>query len=149
MPDFLIHHNALVLVGDGRKALFLRNRGTPQALDLAVEDILDGAENPPTREQGTDRPGRVVQGVGQSRSAVEQTDWHTLEEQKFAVTIAEALYRAAIANTFSELVIVAPPKILGTLRQSFHKQVSDRIHGEMTKTLTSTPIGEISRLLAA
>ncbi|MBN9059193.1 MULTISPECIES: host attachment family protein [Kaistia] len=149
MPDFLIHHNALVLVGDGRKALFLRNRGTPQALDLVVEEILDGSDNPPTREQGTDRPGRVMQSAGFSRSSVEQTDWHLLEEQKFAGTIAEALYKAAMANSFSELVIVAPPKTLGTLRQSFHKQVSDRIQGEMTKTLTSAPIDEISRLLAA
>lgn len=149
MPDFLIHHNALILVGDGRKALFLRNRGTPQALDLVVERILDGADNPSTREQGSDRPGRVMQSVGFSRSSVEQTDWHTLEEQKFAGTIADALYRSALANGFTELVIVAPPKILGVLRQNFHKQVSDRIHGEVSKTLTSTPVGEIERLLAA
>jgi len=149
MPDFLIHHNALILVGDGRKALFLRNRGTPQALDLVVERILDGADNPSTHEQGTDRPGRVIQSVGSARSSVEQTDWHTLEEQKFATTIAEALYRAALAGDFEELVIVAPPKTLGMLRQTFHKQVSDRIHGEVPKTLTSTPVDEIQRLLAA
>lgn len=149
MPDFLIHNNALILVGDGRKALFLRNRGTPQALDLAVEQILNGTANPPTHEQGTDRPGRVMQSVGSARSSVEQTDWHVLEEQKFAGTIAEALYRSVLANGFSELVIVAPPKILGTLRQSFHKQVSDRIAGEWPKTLTTAPIPEIARLLAA
>ncbi|MCX5519353.1 host attachment family protein [Kaistia defluvii] len=149
MPDFLIHHNALILVGDGRKALFLRNRGTPQALDLVVEHILDSADNPSTREQGTDRPGRVMQSVGSARSSVEQTDWHTLEEEKFAAIIAEALYRAALANGFTELVIVAPPKTLGMLRQSFHKQVNDRIHGEVPKTLTSTPVDEIQRLLAA
>ena len=149
MADFLIHNKALILVGDGRKALFLRNRGTPKALDLAVEQILGSPYNPSTREQGSDRPGRVMQSVGSARSAVEQTDWHTLEEQKFAGIIAEALYRATLENVFTELVIVAPPKILGALRQSFHKQVSDRIHGEVTKTLTSVPVGEIQRLLAA
>jgi len=149
MPDFLIHHNALILVGDGNKALFLRNRGTPQKLDLAVEQILDGAENPPTRDQGTDRPGRVMQSVGSSRSSVEQTDWHTLEEQKFASTIADALYRSVLDNKFAELVIVAPPKTLGMLRQSFHKQVSERIHGEVPKTFTSLPVDEIQRLLEA
>lgn len=149
MPDFVIHHNALVLVGDGRKALFLRNRGTPQALDLVIEQILGSPYNPSTREQGSDRPGRVVQSVGSARSAVEQTDWHTLEEQKFAGIIAEALYRAALDNVFTELVIVAPPKILGTLRQNFHKLVSARIHAELPKELTSAPVGEIQRLLAA
>jgi protein required for attachment to host cells len=149
MPDFPIRHNALILVGDGQKALFLRNRGTPQALDLAVEEILDGGFNPPTREQGTDRPGRAMQSVGSARSAVEQTDWHWLEEQKFAGTIAEALYRAALDNSFTELVIVAPPKILGILRQTLHKLVTERIAGELPKTLTTTPVDQIKRLLAA
>ncbi|WP_029074123.1 host attachment protein [Kaistia adipata] len=149
MPDFQIRHNALILVGDGQKALFLRNRGTPQTLDLAVEDILDGGANPPTREQGTDRPGRTVQSVGFARSAVEQTDWHMLEEQKFATTIAEALYRAALEDSFRELVIVAPPKILGILRQNLHKLVADRVAGELPKTLTGSPVDQIERLLAA
>jgi len=149
MPEFPIRHNALILVGDGQKALFLRNRGTPQALDLAVEEILDGGANPPTHQQGTDRPGRVVQSVGSARSAVEQTDWHWLEEQKFAGTIAEALYRAALDNKFSELVIVAPPKILGVLRQNLHKLVTDRIAGELPKTLTTSPVNQIEKLLAA
>ncbi|WP_018184282.1 host attachment protein [Kaistia granuli] len=149
MPDFSIHHNALILVGDGQKALFLRNRGTPQNLDLVVEEILGSPYNPATREQGTDRPGRVMQSVGMARSTVEQTDWHMLEEQKFAGTIAEALYRAAQENVFSELVIVAPPRILGILRQNLHKLVTDRIAGEWPKELTKTPINEIQRLLAA
>jgi protein required for attachment to host cells len=149
MPEFPIRHNALILVGDGQKALFLRNRGTPQALDLSVEEILDGGDNPPTREQGTDRPGRSMQSVGSARSAVEQTDWHWLEEQKFATTIAAALYRAALDNRFSELVIVAPPKILGVLRQNLHKMVADRVTGELPKTLTTSPVDQIKRLLAA
>lgn len=149
MPEFAIRHNTLILVGDGQKALFLRNRGTPQALDLTVEDILNGSSNPPTREQGTDRPGRTMQSVGMARSAVEQTDWHWLEEQKFATIIAGALYRAALENSFSELVIVAPPKILGVLRQNLHKQVTDRIAGELPKTLTTSPVDQIARLLAA
>jgi protein required for attachment to host cells len=149
MPEFPIRHNALILVGDGQKALFLRNHGTPQALDLSVEDILDGGSNPPTREQGTDRPGRAMQSVGSARSAIEQTDWHMLEEARFAGTIAEALYRAALDNTFSELVIVAPPKILGILRQNLHKVVADRVAGELPKTLTTSPVDQIERLLAA
>jgi protein required for attachment to host cells len=149
MPDFPIHHNALILVGDGQKALFLRNRGTPQHVELVVEEILGSAYNPATREQGSDRPGRVMQSVGSARSAIEQTDWHWLEEQKFSGTIAAALYRAAQEDMFKELVIVAPPKILGLLRQSMHKLVADRITGEWPRELTQTPVAQIERLLAA
>ena len=58
-----ISHNALVLIGDGQKALFLRNKGTAQQVKLEVEQILE-QDNPATREQGTDRPGRSVASVG-------------------------------------------------------------------------------------
>ena len=46
-----ISHNALVLIGDGQKALFLRNKGTAQQVKLEVEQILE-QDNPATREQG-------------------------------------------------------------------------------------------------
>src|SRR5688572_17093014 len=36
-----ISHNALILIGDGQKALFLRNKGTPQRLNLEVEQVLE------------------------------------------------------------------------------------------------------------
>src|SRR5262245_31430943 len=104
-----ISHNTLMLIGDGRKALFLRNKGTPQRLNLEVEQVLE-QDNPATREQGTDRPGRSIQSVGAARSAMEQADWHYLAEERFAATIAEALYRLAHGNRFDKLVVVAPAK---------------------------------------
>ena len=76
-----IPHNALVLIGDGQKALFLRNKGSAQQVKFEVEQILK-QDNPATREQGTDRPGRAFAGVGTARSAVEEVDWHhTAKEQ--------------------------------------------------------------------
>jgi protein required for attachment to host cells len=143
-----ISHNALVLIGDGKKALFLRNKGTPQQLNLEVEHVLE-QENPATREQGTDRPGRSVQSVGAARSAMEQADWHYIAEERFAGTIADALYRLAHGNHFEKLVVVAPAKVLGNLRQAFHAEVAERIVGEIPKQLTSHPIPDIERLMAA
>jgi protein required for attachment to host cells len=63
-----------------------------QKPDLAVETVRQ-QENPPTREQGTDRPGRVHVRIGPTRSAVEDTDWHRLAEERFAVETGDALYR--------------------------------------------------------
>ncbi|MFG3591382.1 host attachment family protein [Bradyrhizobium sp. RDI18] len=143
-----ISHNALVLIGDGKKALFLRNKGTPQQLNLEVEHVLE-QENPATREQGTDRPGRSVQSIGAARSAMEQADWHYIAEERFAGTIADALYRLAHGNHFEKLVVVAPAKVLGNLRQAFHAEVAERIVGEIPKQLTSHPIPDIERLMAA
>ena len=68
-----VPHNTLVLVGDGQKALFLRNKGHALHVQLVVEQVLE-RDNPPTREQGTDRPGRSNASVGVARSAMEETD---------------------------------------------------------------------------
>ena len=144
----LISHNALVLIGDGQKALFLRNKGTAHQVRLEVEQIME-QDNPATREQGTDRPGRSVASVGMARSAVEEVDWHHIATERFAGEIAEALYRHAHDNRFDKLVVIAPAKVLGNLRKAFHAEVADKIVGEIAKELTSHPIAEIERLVAA
>ena len=147
MNELKIPNEALVVVGDGEKALFLRNKGGPQDVKLEVENIL-GHDNPATHEQGTDKPGRAFASAGTARSAMEETDWHQLGEDRFAVDIADTLYRLAHANKFEALVVVAPPKVLGNLRKAFHKEVVDRITGELPKNLTSHPIPDIEKLLA-
>ena len=143
-----VPHDSLVLVGDGQKALFLRNRGNALHVDLVVERILE-QDNPPTREQGTDRPGRSIASPGVARSAMEEVDWHHLAKERFASELAEALHRHAHANRFEKLVIIAPPKILGNLRRALHPEVVDRIAAEIAKELTSHPISEIEKLIAA
>ncbi len=147
MNDIRIPTGALVLVGDGRKALFLRNRGNPHKVELVTEHVLE-QNNPATREQGADRPGRAHGSDGNARSAMEETDWHQLAEDRFADDIADALYRMAHAQQFDELVVVAPPKVLGILRGAWHKEVSSRIVAEVPKDLTTHSIPEVSKLLS-
>lgn len=144
----IVRHDSLVLVGDGQKALFLRNKGDAGRVQLVVEDIFE-RDNPPTREQGTDRPGRSVASVGTARSAMEEVDWHHLEKERFAEEVAAALYRYAHDNRFEELIVVAPPKVLGTLRKAFHAEVAGRIVAEIPKEMTSHPIPEIERHITA
>ena len=148
MNELTVPNEALVVVGDGEKALFLRNKGDAQEIKLEVENIF-GHDNPATHEQGTDKPGRVAASAGTARSAMEETDWHQLGEERFAADIADTLYRLAHANKFESLVVVAPPKVLGNLRKAFHKEVVDRITGELPKNLTSHPVPEIEKLLVA
>lgn len=145
---YIIPHNSLVLVGDGQKALFLRNRGNSLNVDLVVERILE-QDNPAAREQGTDRPGRSFASLGVPRSAMEEVNWHHLAKERFAGELAMTLYRHAHANPLEKIVIIAPPKILGSLRKAFHAEVIKRIAAEIPKELTSHPISEIGRLIAA
>ena len=80
---------------------------------------------------------------------MEETDWHQLAEDRFAVEIAATLYRRVHAGHCEKLVIVAPPKVLGEMRKAFHKEVSACISAEIPKELTSHPLPEIEKILAA
>jgi protein required for attachment to host cells len=147
MAGIRLAHDTWVLVGDGEKALFFRNDGDPQFPRLVVENVLEQA-NPPTREQGSDQPGKMNRGrPSHNKSAMEATDWHQIAKDRFAHDIADALYKAAHAKRFRRLVIVAPPATLGELRSSLHKEVAGLIVAEVDKTLTSHPVYEIERIL--
>jgi protein required for attachment to host cells len=111
MSNILIPHDAIVFVGDGRKALFLRNHGDHKFIDLKTERVFVD-HNPPTHEQGTDKPGLSFSSVGYGRSAVEATDWHDLEEHRFARVVADALEKFVRERKVKSLVIVAPPRTL-------------------------------------
>jgi protein required for attachment to host cells len=145
-----IPHNALVLVGDGSRAVFLRNVGSLQRPELVVEGTLLQPGNPPNREQASDRPGRRAELLsGAPRGAMEETDWHQLAEDRFANEIAETLYRSAHANRFERLIIVAPPRVLGTLRKALHKEVLERIEAEVPKELATYSLNAIRSELAS
>ncbi len=148
MHKTTIPHDALIFVGDGTRAVFFRNRGSIQRPDLAVEAVLR-QEDPPTREQGTDRPGRVHSSLGSQRSAVEDTDWHRLAEDRFASEVADALHRLARANHYQRLIVVAPPKVLGALRKVFHKDVRSRLEAEVPKELATYSMNDIKKELAS
>jgi protein required for attachment to host cells len=143
-----IPHNAFVFVGDGRKALLLRNDGDADLLNLKTEQVFTD-QNPPTHEQGTDRPGRAFSSVGTVRSSVSQTDWHQLEEHRFAAEVAAMLERTVRDRGVETLVVVAPPRALADLRKAFHPEVKKRIIAEIDKDLTKHPIDQIEKHLAA
>jgi len=143
-----LEHDTWVVVADGEKALFLRNEGDATYPNLEVVRAVHG-ENPPTREQGTDRPGRLSDGPSVHRSAVADTDWHRLEKERFADEIAERLYRMAHRGDFERLIIAAPPLVLGEMRKKLHKEVTGRVVAEVPKTLTGLPVYDIEKALLA
>ena len=141
-----LHHDAWVVVADGEKALFLRNEGDEVYPNLEVfREVKE--ENPSTHDQGTDRPGRFNDGPSPHKSAVEETDWHRIEKERFAKEIAERLYKAAHRGDFDRLVIVAPPLVMGEMRKELHKEVKDRLVAEIPKTLTNHAVIDIEKIV--
>lgn len=146
MSRLKIPHDAFVFVGDGRKALFLRNEGDEKFPNLKTEKVFED-ENPSTHEQGSDRPGRL--GKASGRSAVEPVDWHDLEEHRFAHRVAAAMEQVVRERKAKALVVVAPPRTLADLRDAFHADVKARIIAEIHKDLTKHPVGDIEKHLTA
>ena len=143
-----LRHNTLVVVADGRKALFLRNEGDGVNPNLVVEHAEDRI-NPADRDQKTDAPGRTANSVGSARSTMDEVDFHRLEEDRFAAETAALLKTRALRNEFESLIIVAPPKTLGELRKHYHKEVSERLSGEISKDLTGHTVPQIEQALKA
>ncbi len=139
-------HNSVVLVADGRKMLFLRNEGDNDYPNLVVENAQE-QDNPATRDQATDSAGRASSPQGGVQSSVEPTDFHQIEEDRFAADAADFLKTGALKNAYDSLIVVAPPKTLGELRKHYHKEVSSRLKAELDKDLTGHPIKDIEKAL--
>ncbi|MFZ3181635.1 MAG: host attachment family protein [Methylocystis silviterrae] len=146
MSEFSVGNGAWVLVGDGRRALFFQNHGDAELLDLrVVETRVD--DNPPTHEQGTDRPGRSFTSFSPGRSAVQNVDWHELEEERFARAMADRINQAAESGELNAIAIVAPPKALGEIRKELSAKAQSKVVGELAKDLTRHPLKDIEKAL--
>ncbi|MCI4679713.1 host attachment family protein [Rhodoblastus acidophilus] len=146
MNKIALPHDAFVFVGDGRKALFLRNEGDEKYANLVTERVLAGEDNPPSRDQGTDKPGRAFMGANSTaRSAVEPTDWHEIEEHRFAERAAEALETIVRERAATAVVIAAPARTLADLRRCLHNDVKSKVLAEIDKDFTNLPIWDIEK----
>ena len=143
-----VPHDSFIVVADGEKMLFFRNEGDGEYPNLAVERKRE-QDNPADREQKTDAPGRAFSSVGGGRSAYEETDFHQLEEDRFAAKTADMLKKRALNNDFESLIVIAPPRTLGELRKHYHKEVQKRLTGEIAKDLTGHPVEEIEKIIMA
>ena len=143
-----IPHDSYVLVADGAKMLFFRNQGDadkPNLTVVAAEQQPDRYDRDIKTDQAGQKPG--VPGAGGGGSTAAETDFHKQAEDRFAAEAADRINRAALANEFERLIIVAPPKTLGELRKHYHKQVESRITAEIAKDLTGHPVDRIEAVL--
>ena len=140
-------HNALVMVADGRKMLFFRNRGDENQIDLRTEAHEARRYQRKDREIKTDAPGVVQQSFGYGRSTYEEPDFQQQEEDRWIKDAADELKERVLRNDFDALAIVAPPKALGVLRKCLHKEVEKRLICTVNKEMSGRPVPDIEALL--
>jgi protein required for attachment to host cells len=147
MEPIRIPNLGWVIVGDGRKAIFLRNDGTPAAPKLSIIRSCDAPANPRTSELGTGRPGRVVNSVDGRRSGVEQPDYHDEREIAFARKTAEEIGVLCADKAAKWVALVAAPRTLAVWRQHLPEKASSKIAAELPKDLTKHPVKDITTVL--
>lgn len=146
MENLKVGSGAWIVVCDGNKALILENSGDKQYPDLRTREVFE-QNNPKTSEQGTDRPGRSHSSAGPGRSAVGQTDWHDQAELKFLKQLAEKIHLAVHGGETKELVIVAPPRALGMIRENYTPAIKQALREEIDKDLVKMPLDQIEKNL--
>ena len=118
------------------RRFFCATKGDEKFPNLVTERVFVD-DNPPTHEQGTDRPGRAfpsAHAIG--HSAVETTDWHEIEKDRFAQRVSAALEDVVRKRAAPALVIAAPPRILADLRHALHPDAKARIVAGIDKDFT-------------
>ena len=148
MANVLVRQGDWVVVCDGKKALVLENVGDTKFLNLKTREIYEQPDEK-THEQGTDAPGRAFSSVGGRRSAMDQTDWHDQSEQRFLQKLAGHLESEINAGKAKALILVAPPRALGVLRQAYTPNLRNALRAEIDKDFVKLPVHEIEKHLAA
>ncbi len=139
-----IPHKAYVLVVDGARMQVLQNCGPFDEIELELVGEATQS-NPASHLLDADRPGRAFESTGQRRHAYPATDLHQAREDEFVIESLAQLGR--LAGDEGAIVIIAPPRILGQLRERIDRQHSARVHAELDKDLAHRSAREIELFL--
>lgn len=92
----------------------------------------------------SDRRGATRSRPGGERSALDRhTDPHEVERVRFARAVAEVVDDGLLREQFERLVIVAPPRFLGTLRRALSPRVAGRVAASIDHDFTRTAEPEL------
>ena len=148
MQKLKIRQGDWVVVCDGKKALVLENVGDEKFLNLKTREVREHADLQDARIGDRRRRAALSVRSEAGRSAMEQTDWHAQEEDKFLHKLAGHLDAAVNAGQAKSLIIVAPPRALGVLRQAYSHNLRAAVRAEIDKDFVKLPVHEIEKHLA-
>ncbi|MGP9685340.1 host attachment protein [Halomonas sp. AOP25-F1-15] len=92
----------------------------------------------------TDRRGDMHDATSTtSRSAGEEGSASKHENELFAKEVANHLYAARVDNRMEKLIMVAPPKFLGLLRDKIDGPTQKLVIHSLSKDLSKASLGDI------
>ncbi len=128
---------AHVAVIDGERFILFRN-GT----DAVHPDL--GSPSHPDLDPSNRSQGKLRHSITTNQEA-----GNDLDEAAHVAAAADWLNHAVLTNKIDDLIIVADKRSLGELRRHYHKELKDRLVGEVGKALTNVPSSDIADAIAA
>ncbi|MGI9463419.1 MAG: host attachment protein [Aestuariivirgaceae bacterium] len=136
-----------IVIANGGEARIYLNEGRLDGVH-EIDGMAFHTEHLPAREIMADRPGRSFDSVGGGRHAMEDpSDPAEQREAEFARQIADATRKGLSEHRYNRLSVVASPAMLAHLRQALPADVRARVHAEIDKDYTKTPITDLADLL--
>jgi protein required for attachment to host cells len=136
-----------ILVADAGRARVLEKTGSAKSLILVQESVLTH-DNPKTSDIVRDRQPRSYDSVGRGRHAMSHgTDPHRAAKASFAAKLVDHLERSYAKGEFEWLVMIAPPQMLGDLRQALPESLRQIVSDEIALDLTRASDADVARHL--
>ena len=132
-----------IMVADAAQARFFVNEGG-QLRPHDEASLDDPTAHVRSHDLVSDRPGRTMDSVGGAHHAEgPRVDPHRAAKAGFAKHVADFVEKSAIDDKFDDLVVVAPPQMLGDLRNALGRHSAARLVGTAPKDLTKIPTSEL------
>ncbi|WP_017464142.1 host attachment protein [Dyella ginsengisoli] len=126
-----------ILVADAARARVFESdrRGGPWTV---VSCLANPDGRAPGRDATTERAPRTMESVGSARHAIEpHTSLRDKSSERFARMLRDELERGCTERRCEQLVLVAPPRFLGTLHGVLDKALRERVSGELHNDFTA------------
>lgn len=131
-----------IITADGARARFFVKEGGHMA---EIPEARMDEPHPPSRKIGSDKPGRVFESAGSSRSATSpRVDLHQEAEDNFAREVAGILTQGA--HQYDRVLLIATPRTLGVMRP--HLLRLESVLDEIPKDLTHLNAKDLGEALA-
>jgi len=134
-----------VVVADGMRARILKWEGASHFVPAVKDELYSASVHGFSRDLKSDAPGRAFDTGSGARHAMQpRHDPHELEKERFDRHVAAVVNDAAARKAFDRLVLVAPPKALGVLRDALGEPARKCVIGEVHKDLVRTPPDQLA-----
>lgn len=137
----------LVVVADGSRARLFESGGIGTRL-VEREDLSHPESRLHARELTADLPGTSFDRTGRGRHSMEpSTDPKRVEIKDFAHTLAARVEAARAREGVQQVVLVAPPRFLGLLREGLSEQSRRLVVREVVRDIVTQKSARIAEVI--